>query len=190
MTVQTFFGIAAGVFEFAACGIYIWSILKKKTKPDRVTWWVLALVSGMITASYYASGARETIWLPAAYTLCFLIVSVLSLKYGDGPLSLTLLDRISLAGAILSAGAWALLGSTASLFMNMATELIGLVPTINKAYRRPWTESRASWLLATFASLLNVFAIREWTFVIAAYPLYVFVTNAIISYFIVRKKVS
>ena len=189
MTIQALSGIAAGVLEFATCAIYVWSILKGETKPDRVTWWILALVSGMITVSYYASGARETIWLPLAYAISFLIISILSLKYGEGPASLHTLDRVSLIGTVASAGVWWVVRSPVpALFMNICTEFIGLVPTINKSYRRPWTESRASWVMATIASLLNVFAIGEWTVIIATYPVYVFVTNALIALFILRKK--
>ena len=189
MTIQAFFGIAAGVLELGACGIYIRSILQGGTKPDRVTWWVLALVSAMITASYWASGARETIWLPAAYAVSFLAIALLSLKYGEGPVTLNLIDRVSLVGALASAVVWwSFKSPVPALFMNICTEFIGLLPTINKSYLRPWTESKASWILATIASLLNVLAIGEWTIIIATYPVYVFITNAVIAYFIVTPR--
>lgn len=191
MTIQAFFGIAAGIAEFAAFAIYIRSVIKKETKPDRVTWWILGLVSGMITASYFASGARETIWLPAVFTFCMLAVAILSLKYGEGPARLSAIDRVSLAGAILSAVVWWLIRSPLpALYMNIATEFIGLIPTINKAYRRPWTESSAAWIIGTIGAALNIFAITEWTLAIALYPVYVFVTNVAITYFIMQKKVS
>ena len=189
MTIYGLFGITAGILELAAASIYIVSILAGKTKPDRVTWWVLALVSGMITASYFASGARETIWLPAAYTLAFTVFGILSLYYGEGPAALSALDRFALVGALMSAVVWWLMRSPVpALFMNICTEFIGLVPTIAKSYRRPWTESRSSWILATIASLLNVFAITEWSYVIAAYPLYIFSTNLVIVAFILNRK--
>ena len=189
MTIYEFFGITAGVLELAAASIYVVSILSGKTKPNRVTWWILALVSGMITVSYFASGARETIWLPAAYTLAFTIFGVLSLFYGEGPATLSSLDRFSLIAALLSAVVWWLVRSPVpALFMNICTEFIGLIPTINKSYRRPWTESRASWIIATVASLLNVFAITQWTYTIAAYPLYIFSTNLVIVAFLLTRK--
>lgn len=189
MSLHELIGIAAGILELLSLPIYVSSILKGKTKPDRVTWWVLALVSGMITASYFASGARETIWLPLVYTISFIVVGALSIKYGEGPLTLDLIDRVSLIGALASAFIWwSLKSPVPALFMNIATEFIGLVPTINKSYRRPWTENKAAWVIGSIASLLNVLAINEWTFVIAAYPIYVFVTNTIITHFITRKK--
>ncbi len=191
MSIQELFGIAAGALELLSLPIYIRSILNKETKPNRVTWWVLALVSGMIAASYFASGARETAWLPSVYAFCMLAVAVLSLKYGEGPLRLNILDRVSLVGALLSALVWWLVRSPLpTLFMNICTEFIGLVPTINKTYRRPWTESKAAWIIGTVAALLNVFAISEWTVAIALYPIYVLSTSLIITYFIMRKNKS
>src|SRR3989344_8778501 len=100
MTIEVFFGLAAGALQLVASAIYIVSILRGKTKPDRVTWWILALVTGMVTVSYFASGARETIWLPAAHTLAFTVFGILSLYYGEGPAALSALDRFALIGAL------------------------------------------------------------------------------------------
>ena len=182
-------GIIAGVLELASAPIYIWSIVKGRTKPDRVTWWILTLVSGMITLSYFASGARETIWLPLVYTLTFGISAVLSLKYGDGPVTLSILDRVSLVAALVSAALWWIIKSPVpSLFMNICTEFAGIVPTMNKAYRRPWTESPAPWVIGTVAAFLNLLAITEWTIVIASYPVYIFLTNIIITAFVLKRQ--
>jgi|SRR3989344_1128090 len=182
-------GLLAGALELSSLPIYVYSIFCGKTKPSRVTWWVLAIVTGMITLSYYASGARETIWLPAAYTLSFAIVAILSLRYGDGPFTLSLMDRLSLVAAAGSGIVWFFAKSPVpALFMNICTEFAGLVPTMYKAYYRPWTESRLPWAIGTAAAFLNILAIDEWSFVIAAYPLYIFASNAIITAFLFPQK--
>jgi hypothetical protein len=187
MSYYEILGISAGLLELTSLPLYIQSILAGKTRPDRVTWWILSLVSGMITASYYASGARETVWLPAAFTLCMAIVAVLSVYYGEGSPHLSFIDRVSVATAALSGVLWWLTqSSVTALFMNMVTEFAGLMPTIIKSYRRPWSESALPWIIGTLAGLLNVLAIREWSFIIAAYPLYIFSTNLIITAFVLR----
>jgi len=189
LSIQALFGITAGVLELASCAVYIASILRGKTRPNRVTWWILALVSAMITASYYASGARETIWLPAVYTTCFVVIGLLSLKFGDGPIVLSFLDRVCLIGAIASALIWWFFNSAVlALYMNIIIDFIGLVPTMRKAYVRPWTESGLAWTIAVIASLLNVFAIAQWTLEISVYPLYLLIVNAAITFFIIRRK--
>jgi hypothetical protein len=189
MTVQALIGITAGILSFLPCPFYIHGILKGETRPDRVTWWMLALVSGMITASSWASGVRDTIWFPAGYTLSFLIVALFSLKYGEGPVRLHTLDRVCLLLALGSAAIWwTLQAPLLALIMNICTECIALIPTMVKAYRRPWTEEKRAWVITTAASILNLFAVSEWTLAIALYPVYAFVTNAAITYLIVRKR--
>jgi len=191
MSIQAALGIIAGVLELGSFGIYVVSILKGDTKPDRVTWWILALETGTITVTYYISGARDTIWLPIAYTISFTFVALLSLKFGEGTVNLSTLDRVCLTGAIASLLVWWLSGSAViALYMGIVVDFIGIVPTISKSYLRPWTESKLSWAVAVAASFLNVLAIQEWVLPIYAYPVYLLIFNCLIAFFILvpRKK--
>lgn len=180
-------GISAAVLSFATCPAYVLSILRGHTKPDRVSWWILGAVSVGIAFSYRAVGAAETLWLPVEYALSFLLIAILSLWYGDGPARLHPLDRMCLAGAVLSGFVWLLLRSPlAGLTACIATDFIGLIPTFAKARARPWTEDRVVWIIATAASGLNVLALRSFAFSLSAYPIYVFVLSAVITGYIVR----
>ena len=179
--IHSFIGLAAGILAFSANPLYIRGILRGQTKPNRVTWWILALASLILAASYFASGARDTVWVPIAYFFSFTIIAILSLRYGEGDGTLTLLDKTCVLGAIISIFLWWFTGSpVVALFFEMGVELFGLIPTIAKAYRNPVTEDFAAWAIAVSASLLNVFAITDWSYVIATYPIYIFVTNAIV----------
>ena len=187
MTMYALFGIAAGVLAFVAYPIYIRDILHGNTKPSRVTWWILTISNALLVASYYASGARDTIWIPVSYSIGFFSIAILSLKYGEG--RWTILDYACLTGAIASALAWALFDSAeTALFMIIAVDFFGLVPTIYKSYLRPWTENRTAWIIAAVASLLNIFAIESWTFIISTYPVYVLLTNGLVAYFLIRSR--
>lgn len=189
MTTQAILGIAAGIIELASSATYVVSILRGYTRPDRVTWWILGLVSGIITASYYATGARETIWLPLVYTVNFLVIGILSVRYGYGQRTLSSLDRFALVGTFISAVIWWIFNSpVVALYMNITIDFIALVPTIYKAYRKPRTEGPASWVIGVFASVLNVLAIQEWTFAVSFYPIYLLFVNTAIAYFIVRER--
>lgn len=173
-------GIIAGCLSFAAYGLYIVSTILGKTKPNRATWWILTLVGVMIAASYYAEGARDTMWVPLSYVLGPAIIAVLSLKYGEGKWEK--LDKWCLAGALISAVVWYLSSSALLvLLINIFMDFIGLLPTIKKSYLRPAGEDRTAWTLESFAGLLNVFAIERWTFSIAFYPIYLLLINGTIT---------
>ena len=180
-------GLVSGVLAFAANPIYVWSILQGKTRPDRVTWWIIAALNILITATSYELGARSTIWLPVAFSLSCSIIAILSVLYGEGPVQLTRLQVTCISGACLAILLWYLSGSALlTLLLTMSIDFFGIIPTIYKTYLRPHTESSAAWIIATVASALTIAAIDSWTVGIYAYPLYVFATNMLVTILILR----
>ncbi|HEV2560725.1 MAG TPA: hypothetical protein VGT78_01165 [Rhizomicrobium sp.] len=178
MSLAYILGVLAGGLSLVSSALYARSIFLGTTKPNRVTWWIVTLVSACIVASYWDVGARETLYLPIAYTISFLGIALISLWYGDGSPKLGPLDGVCLLGALTSASIWAFSSSPGlALGMAIGTEFIGLIPTIYKSYGRPASEDRSAWLLATFASFLNVLALTSWRPALSAYPIYVFTTN-------------
>jgi hypothetical protein len=174
-------GICAGLLQLTALPIYLRDIFRGGTKPSRVTWWILCFLNIMIAASYFASGARATIWIPVAYAVGFFVIAVLSIKYGEG--KWTSFDRICVAGAIVAACIWWFANiPQLALYLLVLIDFFGLLPTIIKTYQKPDTENRTSWVIATIASAINVVAIEAWTVAIALYPLYVVITNGIVLY--------
>ncbi|MSU55821.1 MAG: hypothetical protein EXS51_00715 [Candidatus Taylorbacteria bacterium] len=180
-------GMSAGILSFAAYVLYFFSTFRGETKPNRATWWILTLVGSLIAASYYASGARDTIWVAVSYVLGPAIIAVLSLRYGEG--TWERLDKICLAGALAGAVIWYLSDSAiTALTINILMDFLGLIPTIKKSYLRPEGEDRAAWMLESLAGICNLFAISVWTFAIAFYPLYLLAMNATITLLLLRPR--
>lgn len=187
MTIQALFGIAAGILAFASDPVFIADTIRGRAKPSRVSWWIFGLLNGMIATSYFASGARTTVWIPLAYSVGSFVIAVLSVKYGEG--RWTKLDSLYLTGALGGALIWWVSQSSQiALFIFVFVDLCGIVPTIYKSYRNPQHESRLGWTITTAASALNLFAIDSWAFAIVLYPVYAFVTNLMIIFFLYRRK--
>jgi hypothetical protein len=187
MTISGILGIAAGVLGLAANPVYVADILRGDTKPSKSTWWMLTSLHVVLTASYYASGARETLWLPIAYAISFLVVAVLSIRYGEAGW------RLTDTGCLMAVGCsgllwWVARSPQLALLLTVCADFFALIPTIEKAYARPWTENRAAWLMASAAAALNVLAVETWTLSIAAYPAYVLAVNALITLLIIRPR--
>src|SRR6202051_975765 len=171
MTTNAVLGIAAGILGLAANPEDVADIVRGDTKPRRTTWWMLAALHLVLTASYYASGARETVWLPTAYAISFVVVGLFSIRYGETGWRIT--DSVCLLGVCCSVLLWWIARSAElALFLTISADFLAITPTIEKSYRRPWTENRTAWLMATAAALLNVLAVETWTVTIAAYPIY------------------
>jgi len=77
-------GIIAGAIALFAYVVYVISIFRGRSKPNRATWWIWSFMGLVLALSYDLSGAENTIW--AAYMEFFgpLIIALLSLKYGEG----------------------------------------------------------------------------------------------------------
>jgi hypothetical protein len=178
---QVLLGALAAFVSFIAGFVYIVDILRGRAKPHRVTWWVLGLLNCAIAASYYASGATTTILLPLEFGISFLIIGVLSIKLGEGQWQSV--DSYCIVGAIAGIALWWFTRSAPfALGVFVAIDLLALIPTMIKAYLRPWTEDSSAWLLGAIAAFLNVLAINAWSLQVSLYPLYVFLTSGLICY--------
>jgi hypothetical protein len=178
-------GIIAGIIGFLAFVPYILDTLSHKTKPNKATWIIWAVLGLIIAASYWSAGARDTAWTPIGYAIGILAVAALSLKYGEE--GWTALDKACLIGAGVGLAVWAITSEPVfAFFLTTAIDAIGGIPTILKAYKKPETESRAAWAMFLIANSLNLLAISEWSLVIALYPVYVFVLSLTMNILILR----
>ncbi|MDB5266325.1 MAG: hypothetical protein JWN89_140 [Parcubacteria group bacterium] len=189
MIFQELLGVTAGVISFFAFCAYYISIIRGRTKPDQATWMILTIVSFLILVSYYSLGARDTLWLPASYTIGQLITFILSLKYGNNKWST--FDKICLALTLASLLVW--VGTKSALYIlliNIFIDFMGMLPTVRKSLLEPYSEARFPWLLTSSACLLNVFAIRVWSFDMWIYPIYMLIINGLVTILIMRLPIS
>lgn len=180
-------GWIAGALTFFGYVPYFVSTIRGKTKPNRVTWWVLVVVGSMLVGSYYSLGAEETIWVPIGYVIGPLIIAILSVWFGEGGWSK--FDLICLGGAITAGLVWWLLNEPLfALIINLTMDWLGLMPTVRKSYHRPHTEQRLAWMCWFIGTFINLFAIDKWTIEIAFYPLYMAIGNGIITFLVFYRR--
>ena len=185
---KTAFGIVAGVIAFLAYIVYIVSIFKGESKPNRATWWIWSFMGLVIGVSYFFSGAENTIWVPLVEFLGPLSIAILSIKYGEGGLD-DRTDIICLTGAIISIILWIIFDSpVVALVTNLVVDSFALIPTIKKSYLRPEGEDFWAWFGTGVADSLNLFAAERPSFAILLYPIYMLVSDLIIILILLLKK--
>ncbi len=187
--VKVVLGVIAGIIAFLAYVIYVISILRGKTKPNRATWWIWAFMGLVVGLSYHASGAVNTIWVPYVEFIGPLSIALLSIKYGEGGLQ-EKTDLICLFGAIFSIILWIIFDNPViALVASLATNSFAIVPTIKKSYLRPEGEDFWAWFGTGLADTMNMFAVEKFTFAILVYPIYMLVSDLIIiTILFLRKK--
>src|SRR5688572_28706718 len=116
-------GKIAGILALISLVPYIVDIFRGNTKPERTTWAIWSVVSTILFFSYYASGARETIWVGLMWMLGTVIVFLLSIKYGVGGTSK--LDIACLIGALFGLLLWFITKDpTKALYINLAMDFL------------------------------------------------------------------
>jgi len=172
-------GIVAGLLSFSAYFLYITSMLRGQCKPNRMTWITLTTIGIGIAVSYYVTGARQTMWVALTYVAGPLVISLLSFKYGEGGWGK--LEKLCLFGVLVSLLLWWIFKSAlVALIVNLLVDFFALVPTIAKSISWPKGEDRKAWAIETTADIINLFALEQWTFSLAIYPVYLVIINGFI----------
>jgi hypothetical protein len=166
-------GAIAGTTTLLGFVPYWLSILRGKTRPNRATWVIWSIVGVILSTSYWAAGARDTIWVPLSYVIGPIVTSLLGIRWGEG--GWTRFDRRCLVGTAVSLLLWFILKSPlVALGLNLLIDFLGALPTIEKTTRDPEGEDRLAWVLFAIGNGFNLLAISEWSWAIAAYPIYLF----------------
>ncbi len=173
-------GIIAGLLSFSAYFLYITSMIRGQCKPNRMTWWALTAIGFGVAISYYVSGARQTMWVALAYVAGPLVISLLSFKYGEGGWGR--LEKFCLFGVVASFLLWWIFkSSVVALVVNLLVDFFALIPTIAKSISLPGGEDRIAWAIETSACVINLFALEQWSFSLAVYPVYLIIINTFIT---------
>lgn len=180
-------GKIAGLISLAAFVPYIIATLRRKTRPNRATWFIWMMLGIALGASYYFSGAGDTIWVPISYAIGPLIVFLLSIKYGEG--GWNRFDLACLAGAVIGLILWAIFKNPIiALIINLLVDFAGALPTTVKAYKDPKSEDPIAWVLFLAGNTVNLFAIDQYKFAIMVYPIYMFLGSGVITALILWPK--
>lgn len=181
-------GFIAGVIAFVAYIVYVVSIFRGKTKPNRATWWIWAFMGLVLALSYKFSGAENTLWVPYVEFVGPFIIAILSVKYGEGGLK-NKTDLLCMFGAIISIILWIIFDNPViALVTNLAVDSFAVIPTIRKSYLRPEGEDFWAWFGTGLADSLNMFAVEKFTFAILIYPIYMLLSDLIIILILLFRK--
>lgn len=181
--------MAAAVLGFVAFIPYIVSTLKGKSRPNRATWWIWTFLSLIISSSYFTVGATDSAWVTISFIIGPFITAILSLKYGEG--GLDRFDISCVAGAVCGAVLWWLFNAPLiALVLTIFIDGMGLLPTVKKAYFKPQSEDTLTWTIFFVSSVLNLFAIEQWTFEIAVYPVYIFILESLMMLLLLKPRIE
>ncbi len=153
-------GILSGVLLIIADIPYVRNAYLRKTQPHRVTWLVVFILNVIGFANQLASGASNSLWLFGTAVFVTLVIFLLSLSRGVG--GFEKVDIIALIGSGFGLFLWWLLDSPlASIIANVIVVWIALAPTYIKAYHRPESETKITWLIGAISAALGTLSVGK-----------------------------
>lgn len=141
----------------------IYSIVKGKFRPQRMTRFLILVFSIIYVVSLLVQGNRNAIWLALVSLISTLIIFLLSIKKGMG--GVAKLDITVLIMVVFSIIVWkATNNPVLGLTMSLVADLTSYIPTFLKAWKFPETEEWKFYASFVLANFLNLLSISHYTF--------------------------
>jgi len=173
--VQSILIILGTLLPLISSFVYVRSILRGRSKPQRMTRLLMVVISGLALAALLADGYSPGVWLAGASFAQAILVWALSFRYGMG--GKDRLDITCLVLCVCGAVLWYSTGeSLVGLWAAIATDFIAVLPSLAKTIRLPHTESWPFYALDTVASACIMLA-TPLLFREQAYPAYLLLIN-------------
>jgi len=176
-----FLVIVAAIGSLSAALVYIRSMFRGNTKPNRVTWlmWSVApLIAFAASASSGVGWAALPVFMSGFSPLLILSASFLAKK------AYWKLSKFDYACGLLSAFAlvlwWVTKEPNVAIAFAIASDGLAAVPTFTKSWRFPETESVWPYIIGVFGAASSYTAIIMWTFSAYAFPTYLIVVNLLV----------
>lgn len=173
---QNTFLIISTLIGFLTPIIGIRSILKGEFKPQRITRFILLIISSIFVASLFAQNNQTAIYLALLQLAGSLAIFILSIKFGVGGTDKS--DFIVLFLAISAIVIWRITDNPAlALYMSLFADFIGISPTLIKSFRSPETEDPKFYFSDVLAGLFSLLAVKSLVVSELVFPTYIFLIN-------------
>ena len=180
-------GLLAGVAGIADTIPYVRDTVGGTTRPHRGTWLIWSVLAIVVCLSQRADGASWSLIMAAAQAVLTSAVFLLSIRRGEGGLSLAEVLMIALAGGGVIG--WIVADepviATACV---VAADLIGAAMMVPKTYRDPYSETLATFALASLSGALAAGAVGALTLSLLLYPVYFCLVNGAIAVLIHHRR--
>jgi hypothetical protein len=173
------FGILSSFFILLGGIPYINDIRRKRANPHVLSWLGWGFLTALGAFAMLTGGSTWAVAILFANTaLCFSIAGY-SIVKGVGVWSTTGYDFVLFGLGILGLILWQVLDMPIlAIVCAIIADFCFGAPTIIKTFKDPSTETPFVWATATISGLLSLFAVKDFSFLEASYPAYLFVFDA------------
>ncbi len=174
---KEYWAVAALVASVVANVPYIFDILRRKAKPERISWllWTM-LGSTYFFSAVFSDGAT---YFTLGEVIGPIMIFLLSLKFGVGGKSR--FDLVSMAIALVAFGLLFVFESVlVGLVLAMSIDFIAATLTTRKLLIDPTSESVGFWLFGVISSALALASLKIYNLETVLFPLYVLLFSGLV----------
>jgi hypothetical protein len=162
--VRQLFTVLSGLAIAIAYIPFIKGTIQGSVVPNRASWIVWWVQDVLIASSAIIAGVGPAAVMPVIWGLGATMMLILSVTKGTRG-AFTALEKACLVLSGLGILLWAATGvPRLALVASVSAVCIGGVPTLVKAWVKPWTETMSGWLLMILGTVFSSLAIQRWTF--------------------------
>ena len=167
------FAIAGSLINFVACLSYVRAILRGEAMPNRVTWFLWAIVPIIAGAAQLRSGVGISTLVVVSVAAGPALVVLASFVRHTGSWSLGRFDYLCGACALAALALWAMSGDPiTAIVLSILGDAAAALPTLRKAWLEPASENRPAYLIAFAGMVLGILSVEEPTFAAYAFNAY------------------
>jgi hypothetical protein len=183
--------VIGALAHIASSSSYIYKTLQGKTKPNRVTFLMWAILAFIIAAAAYSDGAGWAVAPVIMAGLAPFCIFLASFVNPNAYWKLGKLDYVCGALSILAIALWLITSNPIlAIVLALIGDAVAAVPTIIKTYKYPETEHFGAYVGALLNNALVFLYVPMFTFSALAFPVYIVICNGTILFGIYRKRLG
>lgn len=184
-------GILAVVIGIIGYSAYFRDIFAGRTKPHAFSWLVWGMLTGIGFFGQLADHAGPGAWVTGFTAVICTIIFILAIVRGEK--QIVLIDWLSLLGAFIALGLWAITnGPLLSVILVTIIDALGFSPTFRKSYFKPFEETPIQYILAGLKFVFAFYALENVSVLTVLYPASLVLMNwvFVVMLFVRRKQLS
>ncbi len=167
---KTLFSTIAIILTFIAFYPYIHAILRRRTKPHVFSWIIWGLTTCIAFFAQLAGGAGIGAWSIGFSGMITLYVALLAYQYRTDN-SIVQVDWLFFILALSALPSWYFTSDPFwAILILTVTDLLGFVPTVRKAYIKPFEENLIFFILMAIRNGFAVAALEDYSMTTVLFP--------------------
>ena len=181
--------LVAAVASLLAAFIYIRSMFKGQTKPNRVTWFMWSVAPFIATSAALSSGVGWAVLPVFMSGVSPFLIFAASFFNKRAYWKTSIVDYLCGVLSGLAIVLWFVTNNpNLAITFAIVSDALAAIPTLNKAWHNPETESAWPFIIGVFSPLTSFLVASTGGFSELAFPVYLIAINVVLVFSVSKRK--